>query len=64
MPLVPGREYLVWGWGFVDKQIVPELVSCALQGICPAKSAEAMQWNGARDQVREDAWAAGSAPLP
>ncbi len=56
IPLVPGAEFLVWGWGFVDHQIVPDMVACALGEGCPEKSAEALLWNETRHELRETGW--------
>lgn len=58
IPLVPGKEYLIWGWGFLDQQVIPVLVACALGEGCPEKSIDAVQWNEAREQVREEGWSA------
>lgn len=55
IPLAPGSEYLVWGWGFLDKQVVPTIVACA-QGTCPQKDATAVAWNEAREDLRRQAW--------
>jgi len=58
VPLVPGKEYLVWGWGFVDRQIVPDLVACATGRGCLPKSPDAVLWNSARDTARAESWSA------
>lgn len=55
IPLVPGQEYLVWGWGFLDKQVVPTFVACAF-GTCPDKDPMAVAWNEARHDLREAVW--------
>lgn len=62
--LIPGQEYLVWGWGFLDRQVVPDVVSCVLGPVCPQKRPEAVQWNEARHKVREEIWATGSGGAP
>jgi hypothetical protein len=53
LPLVPGAEWLTWGWGFLDQQVVPTIVACATSGPCPEKDANAVAWNEARQQARE-----------
>jgi hypothetical protein len=51
-PLPAQAPYLFWGYGWADSTVSDEVVTCALAGQCPAKSAEAESWNAFRRQFR------------
>jgi hypothetical protein len=51
-PLVEGAEHLSWGYGWLDRTRTNAVVACALNDVCPAKSAAAQQYNEARQQAR------------
>lgn len=51
-PLPPQAPHVFWGHGWLDSTVTGAIVSCARGGACPAKSAEARQWNDARHTAR------------
>ena len=51
-PLVDGAEHLSWGYGWLDRTRVAAIVACAMDDVCPAKSAAAQQYNESRQQAR------------
>ncbi len=52
IPLVPGHEYVWWGYGWLDSTVVDDIVDCARFTRCPEQSVESEAWNQARQDLR------------
>ncbi len=51
-PLPEQAPHVFWGYGWLDSTVTPQIVSCVRGRGCPAKSAEAEEWNATRNDVR------------
>jgi hypothetical protein len=51
-PLPAQAPYMFWGYGWLDGTVTDAVVGCALGRTCAAKSAEAQQYNGMRQNLR------------
>ena len=52
LPLPEQAPWVFWGYGWLDSTVVDEIVSCATGRACPAKPAEAGEWNAQRQELR------------